>query len=151
MIYSKQISEQLQILDKLQSAFEDSIAHIKQIDIEHISTFREREPVDAFLDRFERLVDFSFKSLFRTYFYIENLQHPASLAELISFFVKKWLVDDEKFLINLKLLRNRLAHEYIWLWISHTEEFIQDVLQNYLEFKPVLENVKTNLQSFVKD
>jgi uncharacterized protein Yka (UPF0111/DUF47 family) len=83
------IKQQLFILDRLRKAFEASIKHIKKIDLNQIETFDQWEPVDAFLDRFERLIDFVYQRIFRTIYRIENRKDPISLIDLTNFIVKR--------------------------------------------------------------
>jgi len=145
------IKEQLFILDRLERAFNASITRIKQLDLEKIETFDEWEPVDAFLDKFERLIDFSFQRIFRTIYKIENRTDPVSLIQLTHFIVKMWFAEDEDFLIYIKDLRNRIAHEYIWIWIYHTQEFIEEIIKAFNKFKLTLDAIKTYFRKLIRD
>ena len=72
MPFNKLLAENLEVLSKLKEAFKDSVEHIWEIDITSLETFRDYEPIDAFFDRFERIIDSLFQSTFRTLYQIEN-------------------------------------------------------------------------------
>jgi len=70
--------------------------------------------------------------------------------DLANFVYNIWLVDDIEKLVQLKKIRNRIAHEYIGLGIYNTRAFIDEVL-NYSKFLfKIIENVKTYSQKYMK-
>ncbi len=151
MNWSEILWRNIEVLIRLELAFQDSIEHIKSIDVSNLKTFREYEPVDAFFDRFERIIDNLFQSTFRTLYEIENLSSPLSLMDLSSFIVNIKIVDNIEKLIELKDLRNKIAHEYIWLGIYQTEEFINQVNNYKDDLFQIIENVKTYSWKYLKD
>ena len=109
------LKQNLEVLDRLSEALKDSIDHVKELDLTSLYTFRDFEPIDAFFDRFERIIDNLFQSTFRTLYKLENLEDPASLMQLSKFIVSIQVAPSIDFLLEIKQLRNRLAHEYIGL------------------------------------
>jgi hypothetical protein len=79
------LNHNIEVLDRLSQAFQDSLNHIQGINLMKLKTFRDWEPVDAFFDRFERLVDNLFQATFRSLYIIENLSEPKSLLDLSMF------------------------------------------------------------------
>ena len=71
--------------------------------------------------------------------------------DLSSFIVKIQIVDDVEKLIQLKDLRNKIAHEYIGLGIWQTEEFIEEVLSYKDILFEIIDNVRTYSQKYLKD
>lgn len=151
MNWSEILWRNIEVLIRLELAFQDSIEHIKSIDVSNLKTFREYEPVDAFFDRFERIIDNLFQSTFRTLYEIENLSSPLSLMDLSSFIVNIKIVDNIEKLIELKDLKNKIAHKYIWLGIYQTEEFINQVNNYKDDLFQIIENVKTYSWKYLKD
>jgi len=145
------LKRNLKVLSRLDWAFKDSIEHINEIDIESINTFREYEPIDAFFDRFERIIDNLFQATFRTLYEIENRQKPISLMDLSIFIVRIWIIDDVEKLIQLKDLRNKIAHEYVGLWIWNTKNFVDEVLSYKNILFKILQNVQNYSQKYLKD
>jgi len=148
---SRILEKNLEILSRLEGAFKDSLNHIQEIDVLSLETFRDYEPVDAFFDRFERIVDNLFQATFRTLYEIENLSSPVSLMELSSFVVKIWIADNLEELIQLKKLRNKIAHEYIWLWILNTEDFINEILSKKDLLFQIIQNVRAYSQKYLRN
>ncbi len=144
----KLVNENLDILTKLTEAFQASINHVNSLNLDEIYDYDDWEPIDAFFDRFERLVDFLFQRVFRLIFRLENRQDPVSLIELANFIVKRWFAESEDILLEIKDLRNKIAHEYIWIWIYYSEDFIHEVKNYFIKIKPIIDNVKTYLWKF---
>jgi len=145
------LKKNIEVLKRLELSFKDSIEHINYIDLDNLKTFRDYEPIDAFFDRFERTVDNLFQSIFRTLYHIENLKSPNSLLDLSSFIVNTGIIDDIENLIELKKIRNQIAHEYIWLGISNTKEFIDLILEHSNSLFKIIENVKNYSQKYLKN
>jgi len=145
------LKHNLEVLDRLSQAFQDSLNHIQDINLMKLRTFRDWEPVDAFFDRFERLIDNLFQATFRSLYIIENLSEPTSLLDLSMFIQRNWIVNDVETLIELKNLRNRLAHEYIWFGISNTQNMIDEILRVSPILFQIIQNVKTYSQKYLKN
>ena len=140
------LEEYLYILSKLTEAFKASVKHIEKINLDEIYNFDDWEPVDAFFDRFERLVDFLFQRIFRFIFRMENRTDPISLVELTTFITKKWFAKSNDFLIEVKDLRNKIAHEYIWIGVYYNDEFIQEIISYFTRLEFTIDAVKNYLE-----
>jgi len=135
------LQKQIDTINKQFWALESSYNHIKKLNLDELVSYEDLEPVDAYLDRFSRFVDYLFSQLFRTIYMIENMswEHPTN-RQLALFVVKKWLVDSLDNLSSLKQLRNKLAHEYI----DTDTEFVINQINNFLPLlSKILENVET--------
>jgi len=77
---------------------------------------------------------------------VENRKDPVSLVDLVNFIVKNQFADSVDFLIYIKDLRNRIAHEYIWLWIYHTVDFIEEINSAFNRLKPTIDAVENYLR-----
>jgi len=145
------LKQNLEVLDRLSEALKDSIDHVKELDLTSLYTFRDFEPIDAFFDRFERIIDNLFQSTFRTLYKLENLEDPASLMQLSKFIVSIQIAPSIDFLLEIKQLRNRLAHEYIGLWIYNTLEVVEEVLNYCDDLFKIINNVKAYSRKYFKN
>ena len=145
------LKQNLEVLDRLSEALKDSIDHVKELDLTSLYTFRDFEPIDAFFDRFERIIDNLFQSTFRTLYKLENLEDPASLMQLSKFIVSIQVAPSIDFLLEIKQLRNRLAHEYIGLGIYNTLEVVEEVLNYCDDLFKIINNVKAYSRKYFKN
>ena len=137
----KILKKQIETLNKQFQALESSYNHIKRLNLDELVSYEDLEPVDAYFDRFARVVDYLFNQVFRTIYMIENMEetHPTN-RQLSLFVMKKWLIDDVANLADLKNLRNKLAHEYI----DADTGFVINQINNFLPLlSKIIENVET--------
>lgn len=136
------ILQKLEILNRLQQALKSSVKHIKDIDVLGIDDWREWEPIDAFFDRFERLVDFTINQMFRTIYFLEEYWKNPTKKEVVNLMLKLNIIENTEDIIDLVNLRNRLAHEYIWFGIANIQTMIDDILEKIPLLFKIIHNVE---------
>jgi hypothetical protein len=57
--------------------------------MEELVSYDDYEPIDAFIDRFERLIDFLSKQIFRSIYYIETLDKENPTLKQLLLFMNK--------------------------------------------------------------
>ena len=88
------------------------------------------ESFEALTSRFARLSDMLIQKVFRTVDMIE-LEGPGTVRDRINRAEKKKLTDSADTLINIRLLRNEIAHEY-------KSETIHAIFEKVLYLTPLL-------------
>ena len=135
-----------EILSKLNHAYLASLDELEKINIDELTTYKDWEPIDALLDRFERLIDFLFQQVFRKIYIQENLQQPKTARETLLFMGKIWVVPDIGKMIDLKDLRNKIAHEYLSAYMVDLEEILANIKISKDFIQQVIENAATYLK-----
>ncbi|BBO87638.1 hypothetical protein [Desulfosarcina ovata] len=88
------------------------------------------ESFEALTGRFARLSDIVIQKIFR-YFDVLELEAPGTVRDRINRAEKKGLIDNAEDFIQIRLLRNEIAHEY-------KSETIYRIFESVLELAPVL-------------
>ncbi len=135
-----------EILNRLNEAYLASLGELKKINLDKLTTYKDWEPIDALLDRFERLIDFLFQQVFRKIYIQENLQQPKTVRESLLFMWKIWVVPYIEKMIDLKNLRNKVAHEYLSAYMIDLEETLDNIKNSKNFIQQVIRNANTYLK-----
>jgi len=98
----------------------------------------EQESFEALTSRFARTSDILTQKVFKTLFILlqENIKTIIDAANLLE---KLEIVDKADNLLNIRELRNQIAHEYVE---SEVKGLFFDVLRYVPELKKIIDNVK---------
>jgi hypothetical protein len=91
---------------------EASLSYIKPYDVEKMYTPKEREPYDALNDRFTRAVEVSIR-FFRSYELYMYGENSETFRDLLNRMEKLGFIDSVSVWMEMRDLRNKIAHEYI--------------------------------------
>lgn len=108
----KLLNKNSELLKKSLIDFEKSINKCKTINLEENLTFEEQESLDALASKFARISDIFTQKIIKSVaiIYRENCN---TFIDRINFAEKIGLIPDASVLIEIRDLRNDIAHEYI--------------------------------------
>lgn len=92
--------------------------------------------------RFSRLTDFMIQRIFRLIDEID-LELPGTARDIINRAAKKGMIDDSDAFIEARILRNRIAHEYV-------EKVMAEIYQKAMELVPALLNAAKGVEVYTK-
>jgi len=98
---------------KAYELYEASLKHLEEIDVSKLKTALELEPLDAFNSRFERLVEIILQKLSKTIELEETWINEWTLRDRLNLLEKKWYIQSVDLWLEMRWVRNKLAHEYI--------------------------------------
>jgi len=93
--------------------YQSSLKHLEKLDISKLKTALELEPLDAFNSRFERLVEIILQKLSKTIELEETWINEWTLRDRLNLLEKKWYIKNVDLWLEMRWIRNKLAHEYI--------------------------------------
>jgi len=103
----------------------------------------EQESFEALTSRFARTSDILTQKLLKTLFMLlqENIK---TIIDAANFLEKLELIDDADDLLNIREIRNQIAHEYV-------ESDINDLFFDVLRYVPQLRKIISNVKAFYRD
>jgi uncharacterized protein YutE (UPF0331/DUF86 family) len=119
----KLLKEDLALLQKAAKILSKSYKICQQIDVKKKYSFEELTEFEALSSRFARLVDFLIQKIFRLIDEL-NLAPEGTVRDSINRAEKNKLVDSSDSLIEMRRLRNQIAHEYVIEKLSYLFERI---------------------------
>ncbi len=138
----EQLDEHLKILDKAMKALTYSHRKCSTIATGDGYDLEEQESFEALASRFARASDILTQKVFRTI--LALLQEDArTMIDTANFFEKLELVSNADDLLNIREIRNQIAHEYVETAIY---ELFRDVQSYVPELEQVIDNVKAYCQ-----
>ncbi len=100
------------------------------------------EKVETLFSRYSRSVDILINKVLRGLDFLE-LEEPLRKLDIVIRAEKRGLVDDYNLLIEMKDLRNELAHEYI-------EEALKNRLEEVIEKSQLLLKITEKIEQYLK-
>lgn len=124
------LREELQLLDKAADILKYSYGMCGKIGIKDEYSYEELDKFESFSGRFARLSDLLIQKIFRLIDDIE-LESPGTIRDRINRAEKKELIESADIFVEIRIVRNQVAHEYI-------QDEIQELFEKVLEYTPHL-------------
>ena len=131
--------KELKELEKAREVLAYSYEKCARIGVQPGLSNEQLESFEALTGRFARLSDIIIQKTLR-YFDVLDLEEPGTVRDRINRAEKKKIIESAENFIQIRLLRNEIAHEY-------KSETIFSIFESVLELTPVLldsiEGIKT--------
>ncbi len=141
------LKAELSLLDNATEVLKYSYDACVKIDIKEQYTLDELDRFEAFTSRFARLSDIVIQKMFRLIDDID-LEDSGTVRDRINRAEKKNLIENADIFIQIRIVRNDIAHEY-------NAENLKDIFKKVLELTPYLlgsiKNIKEYCQKFLKN
>ncbi len=137
-----QLDEHLAMLDKSVIALAYSYDKCSAIGEKEEYDLTEQESFEALTSRFARASDILTQKVFKTLFILlqENIK---TIIDAANFLEKLEIIETADNLLNIREIRNQIAHEYVE---SDIKSLFFDVLRYVPELKKIINNVKAYYQ-----
>lgn len=137
-LLAAQLAENLTLLEKSMKALAYSYEKCNAIGGKEEYDLEEQESFEALTSRFARTSDILTQKVLKTLFILlqENIR---TMIDAANFLEKLKVVETADDLLNIREIRNQIAHEYVE---ADLRELFLDVLQYVPELKLIIENVK---------
>jgi len=137
-----QLDEHLATLDKASSALVYSYDKCSDIGEKDEYDLEEQESFEALTSRFARTSDILTQKVLKTLFMLlqENIK---TIIDAANFLEKLELIDNADDLLNIREIRNQIAHEYV-------ESDIKDLFLDVLQYVPQLRKIISNVEVFYR-
>lgn len=122
--------QELITLEKARDIMQYSYDKCSQIGVKTGLTYEEMESFEALTSRFARLSDIIIQKIFR-FFDTLNLEAPGTVRDRINRAEKMGVIESADKFIDIRILRNDIAHEY-------KSETIYDIFEQVMELTPPL-------------
>ncbi len=141
-LLKSQLNENLALLEKAFNALTYSNDKCRVIGEKSNYDMEEQESFEALTSRFARTADILTQKVFKTVFALlqENVRTIIDAGNLME---KLGIVDNADTILNIRELRNQIAHEYV---NSDLNMLFMDVLR----YVPVVEKVIENVRTYVR-
>lgn len=126
----KLLSKELELLEDSTAILKHSYRNCKKIGIQKSYVIEDLDQFEAFTSRFARMSDMLIQKVFRSLDRIE-LEDDGTIRDRINRAEKKGLIESADIFIQIRILRNDIAHEY------HIET-LKDIYRKVLEMTPYL-------------
>ena len=138
-----QLDENFTLLDKSAKALYHSYDKCKMIGEKTEYDLEEQESFEALTSRFARTSDILTQKVFKTLFILlqENIK---TIIDAANFLEKLTIIDNADELLNIRELRNQIAHEYI-------ESDIRGLFLDVLHHVPQLKKIITRFKNYRLD
>lgn len=136
------LKEELTILDNATEILNYSYDNCRKIAIKEQYTFDELDKFEAFTSRFARLSDIVIQKIFRLIDEID-LEESGTVRDRINSAEKKGLIKSADIFIQIRIVRNDIAHEY-------QTETLKDIFKIVLELTPYLLESAKNIKQYCK-
>ena len=133
-----QLTENLVLLEKSMTALDYSCEKCNAIGEKEEYDLEEQESFEALTSRFARTSDILTQKVFKTLFILlqENIK---TIIDAANFLEKLEIIDEADDLLNIREIRNQIAHEYV---DSDIKALFFDVLRYVPELKKIVKDVK---------
>ena len=137
-LFLAQLDEHLATLDKSVLALVYSYDKCSAIGEKEEYDLEEQESFEALTSRFARTSDILTQKVFKALFILlqENIK---SIIDAANFLEKLEVIENADDLLNIREIRNQIAHEYVE---SDIKALFFDVLRYVPELKKIINNVK---------
>ncbi len=137
------ISKELILLDDSTEVLKYSYGNCQKIGIQEDYAIEDMDQFEAFTSRFARMSDMLIQKVFRLIDKIE-LDDEGTIRDRINRAEKKGLIKSADTFIQIRIVRNDIAHEY------HTEN-LKDIYKKVLELTPHLLNCVEKIKEYCKN
>ena len=134
----QQLEESLSTLDRSLKTLRYSFSKCSSIKETDAYNLNEQESFEALTSRFARTSDILTQKILKTMFALIQ-ENPKTFLDAANLLEKIEIVDHADNLLNIRELRNQIAHEYV---IDDLHALFADVLQFVPELEKVVQNVK---------
>ena len=134
----QQLEESLSTLDRSLKTLRYSFSKCSSIKEADAYNLNEQESFEALTSRFARTSDILTQKILKTMFALIQ-ENPKTFLDAANLLEKIEIVDHADDLLNIRELRNQIAHEYV---IDDLHALFADVLQFVPELEKVVQNVK---------
>ncbi len=134
----QQLEESLSTLDRSLKTLRYSFSKCSSIKETDAYNLNEEESFEALTSRFARTSDILTQKILKTTFALIQ-ENPKTFLDAANLLEKIEIVDHADNLLNIRELRNQIAHEYV---IDDLHALFADVLKFVPELEKVVQNVK---------
>lgn len=124
------LQQELDLMHKAALVLERSWVECQKFGDQLSYPVEELDRLELLSSRFSRLTDFMVQRIFRLIDEID-LEQPGTARDIINRAAKKGMIDNADSFIEARILRNKIAHEYI-------EKVMTEIYQKALELVPTL-------------
>jgi uncharacterized protein YutE (UPF0331/DUF86 family) len=135
-----QLDEYLTILDKSLVALEYSYDKCNAIGGKGEYDLEQQESFEALTSRFARTSDILTQKVFKSLFILLQ-EDIKTFIDMANFLEKLEIVDKADDLLNIREIRNQIAHEYV-------EPDVKSLFMDVLHFIPQLNNIIDNVKAY---
>lgn len=135
----KLLKQELELLHRAAEILSKSYAICHKIGVKKNYSFEELTEFEALASRFARLVDLLIQKIFRLIDEL-NLAPEGTVRDSVNRAEKNKLIDKADSLVEMRRLRNQVAHEYVIEHLSHIFERIVDLTPVLLDCIQKTEN-----------
>lgn len=136
------LKEELKILDDAARVLVYSYENCKKIGIKDNYTYEELDKFESLTSRFARLSDILVQKIFRLIDELD-LEAQGTIRDRINRAEKKGLIDSADTFIEIRMVRNDIAHEYL-------PEAIKDIFKKVFRLTPYLFDSVEKVKSYCK-
>jgi len=138
-----QLLKGLEILEKTKTILDISFLKCKQISLVKELSENDLESFEALTARFARFVDISSQKILKTIFLLLG-ENPVTIIDQATFAEKLKIIPNAEVLLELRELRNLIAHEY-------TEEDLRRLFKSVLRKRKSLDALFKAIVVFAKE
>ena len=135
-----QMEEYLALLDKSVVALRYSYKKCSTIKEEPEYDLEQQESFEALTSRFARTSDILTQKVFKTLFILLQ-ENTKTIIDVANFLEKLEIVENADDLLNIREIRNQIAHEYV-------ESNIKALFHDVLRYAPLLEKIIDNVINY---
>jgi len=136
------LSKELKLLEDSTEILKYSYANCQKIGIQKDYVIEDMDQFEAFTSRFARMSDMLIQKVFRLLDKIE-LDDEGTIRDRINRAEKKGLIESADIFIQIRIVRNDIAHEY------HIET-LKDIYKKVLELTPYLLDCTEKISAYCK-
>ncbi len=141
-ILLEMLSKELKLLEDSTAILKYSYDNCKKIGIKKDYVIEDMDQFEAFTSRFARMSDMLIQKIFRLLDKIE-LDDEGTIRDRINRAEKKVLIESADIFIQIRIVRNDIAHEY------HIET-LKDIYKKVLELTPYLLDCTEKIREYCK-
>jgi len=138
-----QIEEYLALLDKSGVALRYSYKKCRAIKEESEYDLEQQESFEALTSRFARTSDILTQKVFKTLFMLLQ-ENTKTIIDAANFLEKLEIVENADDLLNIREIRNQIAHEYV-------ESDIKALFHDVLRYVPLLKKIIGNVKNYYNE
>ena len=142
-LLSQQMKENLDLLGNSLNALEYSYNKCRKIGIKESYTPDELESLEALTSRFARTSDILTQKVFKTLFFLIQ-EEPQTFIDGANLLEKIEIVNNANQILNIRELRNEIAHEY-------KENNLAVLFNDALDYIPQLIEVIKNTNAYINN
>lgn len=136
------LKQELDLMHRAAKILEKSWKECQKFGNQDSYPVEEMDKLELLSSRFSRLTDFMVQRIFRLIDDID-LETPGTARDIINRAAKKEMIEDSDSFIEARILRNKIAHEYV-------EEVMTDIYQKAMHLVPALLDSVKRVDSYTK-